>query len=89
MCEKEPRNGHDTSAVVVKKGSLIVGHIPHNICLMFPRHGVTISCRVTSSRHYSVDLPGELEISCILIFTLENSTEVITSSSQCAIISSS
>ena len=37
-CEREPRNHHDTFAVTVKKGSLIVGHIPRcisHICSMY------------------------------------------------------
>ena len=57
---------------VIKPGAGIVGHIPRQIstpCNMFIRSSGSITCIVTGSRHYSVDLPqGGLEVPCRLQF---------------------
>ena len=57
---------------VIKPGTGVVGHIPRRIstpCNMFIRSGGSITCIVTGSRHYSVDLPqGGLEVPCWLQF---------------------
>ena len=66
-------NIHGLYAVsVIKPGTGVVGHIPRQVstpCNMFIRSGGSITCTVTSSRHYSVDLPqGGLEVPCQLQF---------------------
>ena len=68
----ETGNSHDPYAVSVIEGSTVVGHLPWAISavcsLLLTRNG-TISCKVTSTRHKSSDLPqGGLEIPCKLIF---------------------
>lgn len=72
-CSRELHNLRDPFAVAVKKGSIIVGHVPRTIsaaCSMFLRRNGTISCQVTGNRRYSSDLPqGGLEIPCILTFS--------------------
>ena len=72
-CEREVGNPLDPSAVAVKKGTTIVGHVPRKIstiCSIFIRQGGTISCMVNGSRRYSSDLPqGGLEVPCILTFS--------------------
>ena len=59
VCAQESGNPHDPYAVVIKKGSLVVGHVPRKIsavCSLFLRAG-TITATVTDSRQYSNDLP--------------------------------
>ena len=64
-CKREVGNPHDPSTVAVKKGTVVVSHMPRKIstiCSIFIRQGGTILCRVNGSRHYSSDLPqGGLE----------------------------
>ena len=78
-CERQLGNPHDPSAVAVKKGSTVVGHVPRvisTICSIFIRRGGTIVCRVNGSRRYSSDLPqGGLEVSCVLIFKTMQAAE--------------
>ena len=54
------------------KGSTVVGHLPRAIsavCSLLLSRSGTISCKVTSTRRKSSDLPeGGLEIPCKLIF---------------------
>jgi len=72
-CDREIGNGHDPSAVAVKKGGVIVGHVPRTIstvCSSFIRQGGTISATVNGTRRYSADLDeGGVEIPCILTFS--------------------
>ena len=72
-CSRELHNLRDPFAVAVKKGPLIVGHVPRIIsaaCSMFLRKNGTITCQVTGNRRYSSDLPqGGLEIPCTLTFS--------------------
>ena len=73
-CEREEENIHDRYAVVVKKGSARVGHVPRKVsapCTLFLRKGGTLKCRITAvHRRYSADLPqGGLEIPCKLVFS--------------------
>ena len=59
-CERWPGNPHDPSAVTVKKGNTVVGHVPRvisTICSIFIQKGGTIVCQVTGRRRYSSDLP--------------------------------
>ena len=70
-CERE-ENIHDHYAVVVKKGSARVGHVPRKISAartLFLRKRGTLKCRITAVHHqYSADLPQfwGLEIPCKL-----------------------
>ena len=77
MCFQESGNPHDTYTVVIKKGNLVVGHVPRKIsavCSLFLRAG-TITATVTDSRRYSNDLPqGGLEVPCVLKFCGEART---------------
>lgn len=60
---------------MVMKYNNIVGHVPLNIsstCSSFLRRGGRITCKVTSTRQYSADLPqGGLEIPSTLVFEEE------------------
>ena len=71
VCAQENENPHDPYAVAVKKGSLVVGHVPRKIsavCSLFLRIG-TITATVRDSRQYSSDLlQGGLEVPCVLRF---------------------
>ena len=77
VCAQESGNPHDPYAVEIKKGSVVVGHVPRNIsavCSLFLRAG-TITATVTNSRQYSNDLPqGGLEVPCVLKFCGEART---------------
>ena len=57
---------------VIKPGTGVVGHISRQIytsCNMFMQSGGSVTFIVTSSHHYSVDVPQEgLEIPCQLRF---------------------
>ena len=70
-CTREADNFHDQFAVVIMKGSDVVGHVPKKIsmiCSLFLRSG-TITCEVSGSRQYSADLhQGGLEVPCKLRF---------------------
>ena len=51
-CTREPGNWHDPHAVAVKKGDIIVGHLPRNIsciCSIFIQRGRSIECTATDS----------------------------------------
>ena len=78
-CDGEIGNGHDSSAVAVKKGSVIVGHVPRTIstvCSSFICQGGTISAMVNGIRRYSADLDeGGIEILCILTFSSLEASE--------------
>ena len=78
-CERQLGNPHDISAVAVKKGSIVVGHVPRVIsiiCSIFIWRGSTIVCRVNGSRRYSSDLPqGGLEVPCVLVFKTMQAAE--------------
>ena len=78
-CEREVGNRSDTFAVAVKKGTVMVGHVPRtisSICSIFIRRGYNIKCRVMGTRRYSSDLPqGGLELPCILTFSMDNDKE--------------
>ncbi len=69
LCATEPGNICDLYAVVVKKSSLTVGHIPMKIstlCSLFLQRSGIITCQVTSLKR---DLgQGGLEILCVLKF---------------------
>lgn len=71
-CSREFGNVHDLFAVAVKRSGNVVGHVPKgisSICSSFLRRGSSITCRVTTIRRYSTDLPQRgLEIPCQLIF---------------------
>ena len=71
-CQRERDNLYDTYAVAVKKGGIIVGHLPRrlsHLCALFIRRGGSISCSPTGRRRYSSDLPqGGLEIPCLIFF---------------------
>ena len=52
VCAQESGNSHDPYAVAIKKGSLVVGHVPRKIsavCSLF-LHAGTITATVTDSR---------------------------------------
>ena len=70
-CRRETDNFHDRFAVVVMKGTDLVGHVPRKIstiCSLFLRSGA-VRCEVIGSRQYSADLDqGGLEVPCKLIF---------------------
>ena len=72
QCHREVGNIHDLYAVSVIKPGGVVDHIPRRICTpcnMFIRSSSSITCIVTGSRHYSVNLPKEgLEVPCRLQF---------------------
>ena len=71
VCAQESGNSHDPYAVAIKKGSVVVGHVPRKIsaiCLLFLRVE-TITATVTDSRQYLNDLPqGGLEVPCVFKF---------------------
>jgi len=79
MCEREVGSRWDTFAVAMRKGSVMVGHVPQAIlptCSIFIRRGGSIKCRVTGNRQYSSDLPqGGLELPCVLTFTIQDQAE--------------
>ena len=58
---------------MVHRSGIAVGHVPRTIlavCSMFLLQGDSISCQVTGTRRYSIDLPqGGLELPCRLSFT--------------------
>ena len=59
VCAQESGNSHNPHAMAIKKGSLVVGHVPRKIsavCSLFLRAG-TITATVTDSHQYSNDLP--------------------------------
>ena len=72
FCDREPTNTSDRYAVAIMKGGVIIGHLPRRIsklCTLFLRRGGSLSCIVSGSRRYSVDLTqGVLEIPCNLPF---------------------
>ena len=54
---------NNPSSVAVKKGTVVVDHVPRKISTTFICQRGSISCRVTGSWYYSLDLPqGGLEI---------------------------
>ena len=58
VCAQDSGNPHDPYAVAIKKGSVVVGHMPRKIsvvCSLF-LHAGTITATVTDSRQYSNDL---------------------------------
>ena len=70
QCERDPHNVVDRYSVAVKKGGVVVGHLPRKVsrlCSLFLRRGGTIDCMVTGARRHSTDLPqGGLEVPCSL-----------------------
>ena len=72
-CKREPTNKRDRYAVAVTKDGTVIGHLSRKlsrICSLFLRRGGTITCEVTGTQRYSVDLlQGRLEIPCKLFFT--------------------
>lgn len=72
QCERETDNEKDRYAVAVKRRGRVVGHLPRKfscVCSLFLRRGGLISCTVTGTRRYSVDLvQGGLEIPCLVTF---------------------
>ena len=80
-CKREEENIQDRYAVVVKKGSARVGHMPRKVsavCTLFLHKGGTLKCRITAvHRRYSIDLPqGGLEIPCKLVFSGQDETVI-------------
>ena len=78
VCKRERHNIHDPFAVAVKKGSIIVGHLPRNISTTFyvflGKLQSSITCILVGSQRYSRDLPqGGLEVPCLLEFRGEAS----------------
>ena len=78
VCAQESGNSHDPYAVAIKKGSVVVGHVPRKIsaiCSLFLRVK-TITATVTDShRQYSNDLPqGGVEVPCVFKFCGEAKT---------------
>ena len=71
-CNCETGNVHDPYAVSIKKGGVIVGHVPKKLsclCSLFLQWGGIICCEVTGLRRYYSDLPqGGLEIPCNIVF---------------------
>ena len=69
VCAQQSGNPHDPYGVVIKKGGLVVGHVPRKnsaVYSLFLRVG-TITATVTDSHQYSNDLPqGGLEVHCVL-----------------------
>ena len=69
---KEKLTMRKTYAVAVKHRGRVVGHLPRKfsrVCSLFLRRGGLISCTVTGTRRYSVDLvQGGLEIPCLVTF---------------------
>ena len=70
-CRREGDNDFDQYAVAVLRRG-VVGHIPRKISTLssiFLQRNGRITCVVTGSRFYSVDLPqGGLEVPCLLKF---------------------
>ena len=75
-CQQESGNIHDPYTVAIVKRGVIVGHVPWGVslvCYFFLGRNGTLTCQVTDTRHYSIDLPqGGLEIPCKLIFFCES-----------------
>ena len=76
-CETEDMNPTDPYAVVIKKGTEVIGHVPRKIsavCFLFIQRGGTLNCIITDSRHqYSSDLSqGGLQIPCKLEFKCDD-----------------
>ena len=65
-------------AVAIKKGSVVVGHVPRKIsaiCLLFLRVGTITATVTVSHRQYSNDLPqGGVEVPCVFKFCGEVKT---------------
>ena len=78
-CNCEMGNVHDPYAVSIKKGGVIVGHVPKKLsclCSLFLLRGGIICCKVTGLRRYSSDLPqGGLEIPCNMVKKVLKLTE--------------
>ena len=59
-CEQESGNPNDLYAVAIKKGSVVVGHMPQKssaVCSLFLLLGGTIYCEITDNqRRYSSDI---------------------------------
>ena len=72
-CNRELGNASDPFAVVVIKGSEIVGNVAQfylYICNLLLHYGGSLSCCITENRWYSSDLPqGGLELPCSYKFT--------------------
>ena len=72
MCPGEQKSS--SYAVAVKKGSVVVGHVPRNIsavCSLFLRTGTIIATLRNSCQYSSSLLQGGLEVSCMLRFCRE------------------
>ena len=75
-CKREVGNWSNTFAVVMRKDSVTVGHVPRfisPICSIFLWRSGNIKCKVTGNRQYSSDLG--LELSCILTFSIQDQRE--------------
>ena len=77
-CEIEDENLFDPYAVAIKKGSEVIGHVPHKIsaaCFLFLEMSGTLTCEITDSNHqYSFDLPqGGIHIPFKLILKSRDS----------------
>ena len=73
VCEQESGHPNNPYAVVIKKGSEVVGHVPRKssaASLLFLLLRGTICCEITDDqRRYSSDLPQRgLETPCKFIF---------------------
>ena len=72
-CTREPTNESDRYAVAITKDRSIIGHVPRKMshaCSMFLQRRGSITCPITGTRRYSVDLAqGGMEIPCKLFFT--------------------
>ncbi len=67
LTEQEDNNGYDNYAVCVKKGSIIIGHLPRSfsrISWFFLGHGGRIKCIITGRRKRGLGL----EVPCTYIF---------------------
>ena len=69
---REIGNVEDRYAVIVIRGSTMVGHVPRKISaayLLFLQRKGSIQCVITGARCYSSDLPqGGLEVPCVFKF---------------------
>jgi len=82
VCKRERHNIHDPFAVVVYKGSVIVGHVSWHISAMYHtflgNSRCSITCKVTDHSRCIRDSPkGGLEVPCHLIFHREVNIEKI------------
>ena len=76
-CETEDINPTDPYAVAIKKGMVVIRHVPRKIsaaCYLFVQRGGTLDCIITDChREYSSDLPqGGLQIPCKLEFKCDD-----------------